>query len=51
MKYTIKQRKALKKKAWVIFSKWIRERDNYTCITCGKSAPEVHIHAGHLLIV
>lgn len=46
-RYTIKQRKALKKKAWVVFSKWIRTRDNHTCITCGKSAPEVMIHAGH----
>ena len=46
-KYTIKERKLLKKKAWVIFSKWIRERDNMTCNTCGKSSPEVMIHAGH----
>lgn len=47
VKYTIKQRKLLKKRAWVVFSKWIRTRDNFTCITCGKSAPEVMIHAGH----
>lgn len=37
----------LKKKAWVVFSKWIRTRDEYTCVTCLKSAPEVMIHAGH----
>ncbi len=46
-RYTIRQRKSLKKKAWTIFSKWIRNRDNNTCITCGKSTPEVSIHAGH----
>lgn len=47
MKYTIKQRKNLRDKAWVVFSKWIRTRDKFTCITCNKSAPEVKIHAGH----
>lgn len=36
-KYTIKERKSLKKKAWAIFSFWIRSRDNFTCITCGKT--------------
>lgn len=25
----------LKKKAWRIFSIWVRERDKQTCITCG----------------
>jgi len=46
-KFTIKQRKALKTKAWTVFSLWIRTRDKFTCITCGKSKPEVTIHAGH----
>ena len=38
-----------KKKAWVLFSKWIRERDNYTCITCGKKGKGSFIHAGHYI--
>ena len=53
-KYTIKQRKLLKQRAWVVFSKWIRDRDNHTCITCGakegqlsKNGKPIHIHAGH----
>ena len=46
-KYTIKQRKSLKKKAWTVFSLFIRTRDKFTCITCGKSKPDVAIHAGH----
>jgi len=45
--YTIKERKALQKRAWTVFSKWIRNRDTHTCVTCGKSQPEVKIHAGH----
>jgi len=54
IKYTIKERKALKKRAWGIFAKWIRERDNNTCVTCGlklgdktSGGKPVHIHAGH----
>jgi hypothetical protein len=47
VKYTIKERRLLKKKAWEVFSRWIRNRDNHTCITCGKSQPEVKIHSGH----
>jgi hypothetical protein len=46
VKYTIRQRKLLKKKAWVVFSKWIRQRET-ACVTCGKTAPEVVLHAGH----
>lgn len=38
---------ALKRKAWAVFSKWIRERDNYTCITCGKVDRSPTMHAGH----
>ena len=36
-KPTIKERKALKDRAWTVFSKWIRTRDNFTCVTCGKT--------------
>lgn len=42
----------LKKKAWVVFSKWIRKRDKYICFTCGTSyTPEeaYKIHAGHFI--
>lgn len=33
----------LKKELWRLFSKYIRERDHYTCYTCGKPGNE----AGH----
>lgn len=53
-KYTIKQRKLLKTKAWVVFSLWIRTRDNFTCVTCGakkgdikKNGKPVVINGGH----
>lgn len=35
----------LHKKLWPLFSKYIRERDNYTCITCGKKTYPAQ--AGH----
>lgn len=38
-----------KAKAWTAFSKWIRERDNYTCITCGKEGKGSFMHAGHYI--
>lgn len=38
-----------KKKLWTLFSKYIRERDNYTCITCGKRGEGSAIHAGHFI--
>lgn len=37
--------KSLIKKADQVFSKFIRERDKHTCVTCGKSAQ----HAGHYI--
>jgi hypothetical protein len=42
----------LKKEAWAIFSGWIRNRDNYTCYTCGtKYLPDegYKMHAGHFV--
>jgi len=39
--------KGLKKKIWVVFSKYIRKRDKYTCFTCGKK--EKPGHAGHYI--
>ena len=38
-----------RKKAWVVFSKWVRERDNYTCFCCGKRAEGSGMHGGHFL--
>lgn len=40
-----------KKKAWVVFSKWVRERDNWTCYTCGKygGVGTAYMHAGHFI--
>jgi hypothetical protein len=32
------------RKAWHVFSEWIRKRDNYTCITCGSHND---LQAGH----
>jgi len=42
-RYTIKERKLLKKKAWVVFARYIRERDG-KCVTCGNKE---HLAAGH----
>lgn len=37
--------KSLHRKAWKIFSLWIRKRDNFTCFTCGKK--DGIMNAGH----
>lgn len=37
--------KGLRKKAWKLFSKYIRERDKNVCFTCGAYAT----HAGHFV--
>jgi hypothetical protein len=47
LKRTKNKTKLLKSKAWSVFSKWIRERDNYTCFTCGKHETGRGMHAGH----
>lgn len=39
----------LKKKAWDAFSLWIRKRDKWTCITCGKQGIGSFMHAGHYI--
>src|SRR3990167_7549683 len=39
----------LKVKLDAIFSRFIRERDNWTCFTCGAKAPEVVIQCGHFI--
>lgn len=38
-----------KKKVWKVFSDYIRERDNWTCITCKKVAYGQKMHAGHFV--
>lgn len=40
---------SLKKLAWNAFAKYIRERDKYTCYTCGKVASGNGMHAGHFI--
>lgn len=39
----------LKKKLWEVFSKYIRQRDNYTCVTCGQKGEGSGMHAGHYI--
>lgn len=39
--------KNLKKRAWAVFSLWIRNRDNHTCYTCLNPIPGKGVHAGH----
>lgn len=40
---------SLKKKAWLIFSMYIKERDNWTCFTCGKYEKGRNMHGGHFI--
>lgn len=39
----------LKAKLWNLFSKHIRERDKYTCFTCGRIGEGSGMHAGHFI--
>jgi len=44
----------LKKEAWTVFSKWVRNRDNWKCYTCGKQydgtgSSRGGLHAGHFI--
>lgn len=39
----------LKKKLWTLFSLYIRQRDNYTCFTCGRKGEGSGMHAGHFI--
>lgn len=39
----------LKKKLWKEFATYIKIRDNYTCITCGKENTGCGMHAGHFI--
>lgn len=40
---------SLKKKAWNVFSLYIKNRDNWTCFTCGKYSVGADMHAGHYI--
>lgn len=40
---------SLKKKLWGHFSLYIRQRDQYTCFTCGRKGEGSGIHAGHYI--
>lgn len=48
-KYSKAKLPLLKRKLWIVFSKYIRQRDNYTCFTCGKVATGASCHAGHFI--
>ena len=39
----------LKKKLWTVFSLYIRQRDKFTCFTCGRKGEGGAIHAGHFI--
>ena len=39
----------LKNKLWKVFSLYIRERDKYTCFTCGRKGEGSGMQAGHFI--
>lgn len=39
----------LKKKLWEVFSRYIRQRDNGKCFTCGLQKPWKQMQAGHFI--
>lgn len=38
-----------KKEFWTVFTEYIKLRDGYTCITCGKKGSGSGIHGGHFI--
>lgn len=38
-----------REKVWKVFSLYIRNRDNWTCCTCGKHEKSSQMHAGHFV--
>lgn len=38
-----------KKKLWKLFSKFVRNRDKYKCVCCGKEATGSGMHGGHFI--
>ena len=50
LKKTSSQKKAIaKRKAWKELSLFIRNRDNWTCVTCGTYAQGADMHSGHYI--
>jgi hypothetical protein len=39
----------LKKKLWIVFSKYIKQRDKNICFTCGRFAEGSGMHSGHFI--
>ena len=48
-KVSHKKISVLKCKLWTLFSLYIRQRDKFTCFTCGRKAEGSGIHAGHFI--
>lgn len=40
---------SLKKKVWGVFTLYIKERDHWTCFTCGKHEEGPTMHGGHFI--
>lgn len=38
-----------KKRAWTVFTKWIKARDKNICISCGRYAEGKNYHGGHFI--
>lgn len=45
----IKSISKLKKELWKYFSLYIRQRDKFTCFTCGRKGEGSGMHAGHFV--
>jgi len=45
----VKTIRQLRKILWKLFSLYIRTRDKFTCVTCGKKATGSGMHAGHFI--
>jgi len=39
----------LKKKLWKVFTLYIKNRDKWTCFTCGRQAKGAGMHSGHYI--
>lgn len=40
---------AYKKKLWHVFTAYIKRRDNYTCVTCGRKVEGANAQGGHYI--
>lgn len=40
---------AKKRKLWAVFSPWIKKRDKYRCVTCGKRVEGQNAQGGHYI--